>query len=663
MSFRSESIKALVTESDGEISCSIEETNRIRALLGMKALVLNGDDTQSRDYQAVQNLKMKNEEERKRKEAADLADRLLKAKNKRLLNAKLEGATLSTAVEEEDLSLLSASDWVKRSRVKVADNQRLNEAREKKQSKEEYASTDLKGLKVMHDAENFDMGQEVILTLADSNILDVGEHGQLKGVKDDEDVLENVLLSDEMKRIEREKRAKRARQPVYSGYDDEEFLLTAAPGSRPSILSHYDKEVKAGPRLILGEEGDVLDSQGRSLATNTSSPAVKGDQSLHMEINNSSDYYTPAEFAKFNKPKKEKKLRKIRKRTEEDDEDVITAKPIISSSSSEPVDALISVESKGPVSASTAYSLEEDDADLQESLAKVRRLALKQKQAAEMASKMETSTADDGGMNVGGTVEFIAVKKEPAGSTLEDEWDIIDADGRRKDGKLIFTSTTEFTSRLQARLNEASRSRTEAAAREQELAMSSEPKEVEDEEDERDDDDDGMDTGAHLDEELSESQDGREESDGAALLQPEPLVSRGMAAALALLKTSGDLQVKKSRELAGRAKDARTFDPSADDLGIKLEYRDEFGRKLTQKEAFRQLSYRFHGYGPGKKKQEKRLKEMQAQNRDFTSKSSVDTGTMKSLTKTQEATGKAYVTIQVELCMLCTLKQILSYFI
>ena len=39
--------------------------------------------------------------------------------------------------------------------------------------------------------------------------------------------------------------------------------------------------------------------------------------------------------------------------------------------------------------------------------------------------------------------------------------------------------------------------------------------------------------------------------------------------------------------------------PFLTDAGVKLEYRDEFGRKLTQKEAFRQLCYKFHGYGPG----------------------------------------------------------------
>ena len=115
------------------------------------------------------------------------------------------------------------------------------------------------------------------------------------------------------------------------------------------------------------------------------------------------------------------------------------------------------------------------------------------------------------------------------------------------------------------------------------------------------------------------------------------LLSVGMAATLALLKGTGELG--KKEELAGRTKDQRSSDPSSlggilctshpvnkhtflplsnapnfntspqtflinsntywTDSSVKLEYRDEFGRKLTQKEAFRQLCYKFHGYGPG----------------------------------------------------------------
>lgn len=121
----------------------------------------------------------------------------------------------------------------------------------------------------------------------------------------------------------------------------------------------------------------------------------------------------------------------------------------------------------------------------------------------------------------------------------------------------------------------------------------------------------------------------------------KPLV--GMAATLAMLKGTGDLERKE--ELAGRAKDARDHDPSQKDYGVKLEYRDKDGRKLTQKEAFRQLSYDFHGYGPGKKKLEKRLKAKQAADK-ASSRMQETMGTMKSLVTAQEATGKAHITIE-----------------
>lgn len=41
---------------------------------------------------------------------------------------------------------------------------------------------------------------------------------------------------------------------------------------------------------------------------------------------------------------------------------------------------------------------------------------------------------------------------------------------------------------------------------------------------------------------------------------------------------------------------------------IVIERRDEFGRIMTPKEAFRRLSHKFHGKGPGLKKQEKRMR-------------------------------------------------------
>lgn len=44
---------------------------------------------------------------------------------------------------------------------------------------------------------------------------------------------------------------------------------------------------------------------------------------------------------------------------------------------------------------------------------------------------------------------------------------------------------------------------------------------------------------------------------------------------------------------------------------FKLDYVDEKGRIMSQKEAFRHLSHKFHGKGPGKNKIDKRMKKME----------------------------------------------------
>ena len=53
-----------------------------------------------------------------------------------------------------------------------------------------------------------------------------------------------------------------------------------------------------------------------------------------------------------------------------------------------------------------------------------------------------------------------------------------------------------------------------------------------------------------------------------------------------------------------------------------------------------------HRYGPGNKKKEKRLKEKENQSRAQSSRAIGESGIMKSLARTQEATGSAHVTLQ-----------------
>lgn len=55
-------VKASVVESNGEISCSIEETNRIRAALGLRPLDVSKP---SKQQQSLDNYASKREEEKK----------------------------------------------------------------------------------------------------------------------------------------------------------------------------------------------------------------------------------------------------------------------------------------------------------------------------------------------------------------------------------------------------------------------------------------------------------------------------------------------------------------------------------------------------------------------------------------------------------------------
>jgi len=363
-----------------------------------------------------------------------------------------------------------------------------------------------------------------------------------------------------------------------------------------------------------------------------------------------------------------------------------------------------------------SIDLDDDDVDMVQALARARRIALQSREREatnDNNDEIHLKEEDMGAKEVSRLMQKVnaaARANMPSAMVIDDSSaeskvatddlftatigadDDIDVDGRRKDGTLIFNSTTEFTNRLQARLNDNARSKAEYALKEatrvgrdvdaveeaaaivankdtnKEEEKDKDAMQVESDEDDEENDDEEDEENSQrkvkkrrkMEEEPSEwrpddgddqEDAGEEQQDGEdeqmAFLHKQPLFASGMAATLQLLKGSGEL--KKSVELAGRAKDRRENDPSADDFGVNLEYRDEYGRKLTQKEAFRQLSYRFHGYGPGKKKLDKRLKAMEVQTKATSSRAGILDGvggTMKSLTTAQAATGKAHITIQ-----------------
>lgn len=689
-------VTAIVSEDNGEISCSVEETNRIRALLGLKPL----NASSNKDKEALQNFRLKQESDKKNKEANEVRERIEKSRTKRLLNAKLEGKSLGEINDDDDNALVSASDWVKRSRVKEVTSKELIKKKsldisnkydeEENINEEKYNSKQLKGMSLMHSIDDFDSGRDVVLTLADSNILDEDENGHMIGINDGPDVLENVNLAENDRRLDREKREKRNKQPLYKAYDDDEFL---DGGSKKSYLSHYDAEKKEGPKTILGDSGEFINIRDNNNKNNINDLETTGmtlgkkkiPQSLQMEDSKvASEYFTKQEYSTFDKPKV-KKVRKIRKKINEEDEKINIEKLISadindennhgSRKKSNSFSTMIQIEEnkrKESYNAAKERSNEktnvihqqnnsisknvtneiiidiEDDAEISQSLARARKLALIQRQQKEdNLNNGDNNFSDKGAILIRNSINQNQIKtgSEMSTNALDEE---VDIDGRRADGSLVFTSTTEFSARLQARLTEQSRVRTENSLKQSSLlGSSSSLNDMDDGEAEikvENIDGEDIDMDIYNNSDDDDKDDAYDNMGFAGLKQTKETINMGISGALAMMRSSGDLN--KKEELSGRAKDGRAFDPSSNDHGVKLEYRDEFGRKQTQKESFRQLCYRFHGYGAGVNKRDKKINQQREQEKANSSKISIDCGTMKSLVRAQEATGQAHFTVQ-----------------
>lgn len=176
-----------------------------------------------------------------------------RSRNRSALNAKLKGSTLGDTNRDDSLS---TKDWAKKLAKRA--KQREKELAERRQrdmeeaDKAAYDERDLAGLKVRHGAEQFEEGEDVILTLRDSRVLEgEGVSCFVLWAKEDadadsltEDELQNVNMVDE-EAIKAAKERKRKAQEQYTGYDDEEFE-EGRIGQKADILGKYDDEFSTG---------------------------------------------------------------------------------------------------------------------------------------------------------------------------------------------------------------------------------------------------------------------------------------------------------------------------------------------------------------------------------------------------------------------------------
>lgn len=631
--------------ASGDASLSVEETNKLRAKLGLKPLEMNeskkelGTKEEPILAEVINPVVIQQQKEMREKLAA--------LKEKRIQNQKL--GKVKTMAEDDWLDDTCA--WVEKSR-KLEKEKEMAEKRAKLleemdqefgvsslveeefgQSKNNaYTSRELKGLKVQHKVDSFTEGQTVILTLEDKGVLD-----------EKEDVLVNVGLVDKEKA---EKNVElRKKKPDYKPYDEEESVDDMVSFKQQSVLSKYDEEIdgekKKSFRLTTGgvahgEREKELQAMREMLRSQA--------QSLEMpSLAIASEYYTPQEMVGFKKTKR--RVKKIRKKdrltvadelhddtrssdfgsrtrgrgrkqnaegveeVKEQDANLPLGVPVLLSDDVRTAEMDISDDEE--FEAPEPAVLEEDEAEqeLQKQLEKQRKL--KQKQLLK-----------DSGEKVAEQLKMIST----TGKDNESE----------KKNNIVFNATSEFCRTL----GDIPTYGLSGNREDQEDIMDFEEQE---EKDDAGDSDSDMDENVgwstvNLDEE-QKSTDFATAS--ATILDEEPIVNSGLAAALLLCKNKGllDTQMQKvarvkatkgalpnvnyciedkmgfddkysrREEYRGFTQDFKEKDSYKPD--VKIEYVDESGRKLTPKEAFRQLSHRFHGKGSGKMKTEKRMKKLE----------------------------------------------------
>uniref|UniRef100_A0A0K0FPI5 U4/U6.U5 tri-snRNP-associated protein 1 (inferred by orthology to a human protein) n=1 Tax=Strongyloides venezuelensis TaxID=75913 RepID=A0A0K0FPI5_STRVS len=325
-----------VEDNDRAESLSIEETNRIRAELGLAPLEVE-DKSKSNEpkigkdgekiiiedgveihYKPAENLAQK-------KEAEQIKERLEVAKRKRQVYDKVlkEGKGLADSDSDEDIS-----NWLEKTKTKILskesaydelDEQLVNagkveseKLKKRKEKKKKEAKDDVtaSGLIVGHSKESFLDGTNTILVLQDKHVLDENE--------------DEVLINPNL--IENEKAQKNVRlRKNQNHYNDltEDYDEWGNPIDK-GVLAKYDEVLEEEKREMFRlDEGGGIDAEREARE-------LEIKKRLHMERLNlqsletdkyklASDFYTENEILSFRKPKKKKNKGKKSKVVDEEE--------------------------------------------------------------------------------------------------------------------------------------------------------------------------------------------------------------------------------------------------------------------------------------------------------------------------------------------------------
>lgn len=736
-------------EEEEALELSVDETNKLRAKLGLAPLRGTNNTGKSKEiHKPAENTGSLDE----------AAQRIEQAKLRRQVQegaVKVFGSSTLNDDDDDDKASLS---WAERMRQQAKAPKKIKKDVQPKNGGSEkgnndYNEADLEGMQVRNSMAGLEAGEDAVLTLADTSILktDTLVSNKVVGINDEEDALENIKLTENEKQRDglRKKRMLEmgmGRAGGYAGFDDDEFEElggTLGPSSQGRHSGEGNKKVGRGFRLgsQINESEDTSRTDfDKVMSGEAISLVSKGDVVT-------SDYMTREEEleAKQKKRKKEtkfKKKKKIKKkkrrRVETNDEEDEDTSIIIPNPAKETIsDANLLSKLERTADSDQSISLQkrrtiDDDGDdemkislgnssnvtaekdsLQQSLAKqtdYNKIMEKGNERTKkafntdvMAEKKQVMiTMDDEPddsfldaalakarrlnrlreMNKVSSGGAAAVAEAVRSTTMENG-------SAKKPSGISFSidDTREFSRAMRARTQQKERmKKVEAEANTTDAGVgakdgdrttqvntstnSDELIKQESMEDDREIEDENINI-EELAKEVKED-DIHHGFDGSNA--DSVGVGRGLSSFVSMLKTTGEITGKHGgkEELRGRAKDERNYDnyepldlsqvvsigenaTSKDrelaNREIKLEYRDSHGRLLTQKEAYRDLCYQFHGHGASKRKEEKRLQQIareqaearMASRQVSAARDGTTAGTLGALKATQKATGKAFI--------------------
>ncbi|KAF8738435.1 SART-1 family, partial [Rhizoctonia solani] len=617
-----------------EESISLEETNKIRISLGLKPLTDDKAPSNDKDQEAEQNYtnRKKQEEDDRKKGQVEIAKNIAKARNRIELNRRLVGATLGDA---DDDAGVDAKNWIKKAKKKekelAAKRQAELESMDR-MAQATYDERDLEGLKVSHDMDQLNEGEDRILTLKDSRILD-----------NEEDELQNIDMAEDEK--DRERHELKTKRRDYTGYDDDEFLPGQA-GMKRAVLSKYDEDIdgpKQGQSFRLGaaaQTGPKMSIQDDDTMS-VNRALLSLEYTKNVEI---SDYLKEGDIG-FRKPKAKKKRSSRRNQPEE--------------SEPAPEPASMDVDEKpAPTFTRRERNLDAnfvDDDELQAALARSRRSKARkinklspeeiakrvadEKNEAEAEEAMRNEETAKGGLELDDTSEFVrsvtfdpvAVEPKklalqlptlaapaPSSGQVEDQTiESMEVDDEKEDGEAdeeddeamlnaiegMIAAAAGGTMPGEAPLNIKAEEELEigtAAAAASGRGMAGTLKALKQQ---------GLLSGP--DSEVEERERTQKHKDAWLASHRRLLAERE----LARLRSRGMSKDQAAREYENRVRDqqeARETMESYKDYkpDIELKYYDDTGRELDTKEAWKALSHRFHGKGSGRAKMEKRMKKI-----------------------------------------------------